>query len=94
MLVTLCGSLALLARLLTAALLLAGFLTRRLILALLILVRHGFSFQGNTGPTARGSGSFLTKKKYGSPYRYYVSLTYSGLRFLIDVLSDSATAPH
>jgi hypothetical protein len=53
-----------------------------------------FSFQGNTGPTARSSGSFLTKKKYGSPYRYYVSLTYSGLRFLIDVLSDSATAPH
>jgi hypothetical protein len=89
MLVTLCGSLALLAGLLTAALLLAGLLTRRLILlALLILVRHGFSFHGNTGPTARSSGSFLTKKKCGAPCRNnYVSLTYSGLRFLIGVLS-------
>jgi hypothetical protein len=98
MLVTLCGSLALLAwlltaallltRLLTAALLLAGLLSRRLILlARLILVRHGFSFHGNTGPTARSSGSFLTKKKYGPPCRNYVSLTYSGLRFLMDALS-------
>jgi len=86
-LVTLCGSLALLARLLTAALLLAGLLTRRLILALLILVRHGFSFHGNTGPTARSSGLFLTKKKCVSPYRNHVSLRHSGLRFLIDVLS-------
>jgi hypothetical protein len=88
MLVTLCGSLALLAWLLTAALLLAGLLTRRLILlAELVLVRHGISFHGNTGPTARSSGSFLTKKKCGSPCRNYVSLTYSGLRFLIGVLS-------
>jgi hypothetical protein len=88
MLVTLCGSLALLAWLLTAALLLAGLLSRRLILlARLILVRHGFSFHGNTGPTARSSGSFLTKKKYGPPCRNYVSLTYSGLRFLMDALS-------
>jgi hypothetical protein len=67
-------------------LLLAGLLTRRLILALLILVRHGFSFHGNTGPTARSSGLFLTKKKCGSPCRTYVSLTYSGLRFLAGVL--------
>jgi hypothetical protein len=81
MLVTLCGSLALLAWLLTAAaLLLAGLLTRRLILlAGLVLVRHGISFHGNTGPTARSSGSFLTKKKCGSPCRNNVSLTYSGL---------------
>jgi hypothetical protein len=91
MLVTLCGSLALLAWLLTAALLLAWLLawllTRRLILlAGLVLVRHGISFHGNTRPTARSSGSFLTKKKCGSPCRNYVSLTYSGLRFLIDVL--------
>jgi hypothetical protein len=64
MFVTLCGSLALLARFLTAALLLAGFLSRRLIrLARLVLVRHGFSFHGDTRPTARSSGSFLTKKK-------------------------------
>jgi hypothetical protein len=83
MLVTLCGSLALLAWLLTAALLLAGLLTRRLILlAELVLVRHGISFHGNTRPTARSSGSFLTNKKCCcSPCRNYVSLTYSGLRF-------------
>jgi hypothetical protein len=55
MLVTLCGSLALLAWLLTAALLLAGLLTRRLILpAELVLVRHGISFHGKTnGPQFR-----------------------------------------
>jgi hypothetical protein len=47
-LVTLRGSLALLARLLTAALLLAGLLTRRLILLTgLVLVRHGISFHRN-----------------------------------------------
>src|SRR6266545_5012208 len=82
MFVTLCGSLALLARLLTAALLLAGLLSRRLILlAGPVLFGHGVSFLSwkNTRPTARGSGSFLTKKKCGSPRRYYVSLTYSGL---------------
>jgi hypothetical protein len=88
MFVTLGGSLALLTRLLTATLLLTGLLSRRLILlARLILVRHGFSFHGNTGPTARSSGSFLTKKKYGPPCRNYVSLTYSGLRFPINALS-------
>jgi hypothetical protein len=67
MFVTLCGSLALLARFLTTtALLLAGLLSRRLIrLARLVLVRHGFSFHGNTKPTARSSGSFLTMKKCG-----------------------------
>jgi len=47
MFVTLCGSLALLARLLTAALLLAGLLSRRLIvLAGLVLFGHGVSFHG------------------------------------------------
>jgi len=58
------GSLALLARLLTAALLLAGLLTRRLILALLILVSSWFFLSWNTGPQRpRSSGLFLTKKK-------------------------------
>jgi hypothetical protein len=84
-----CGSLALLARFLTTtALLLAGLLSRRLIrLARLVLVRHGFSFHGNTRPTARRSASFLTMKKRGSQCRNYVSLTYSGFGFLIDVLA-------
>jgi hypothetical protein len=66
MFVTLCGSLALLARLLTAALLLAGLLSRRLILLTgLVLFRHGVSFHGKqqTRPTARSSGSFLKRKK-------------------------------
>jgi hypothetical protein len=88
MFVTLCGSLALLAGFLTAALLLAGLLSRRLIrLTRLVLVRHGFSFHGNTRPTARGPGSFLTKKKCGSPCRNHAGLTCSGVRFLIDVLA-------
>jgi hypothetical protein len=52
--VTLAGGLALLARFLTAALLLAGLLTRRLIrLAGLVLVRHVVSFHGNTIATAQ-----------------------------------------
>jgi hypothetical protein len=88
MFVALCGSLALLARFLAAALLPARLLSRRLIrLARLILVRHGFSFHGNTRPTARSSGSFLTKKKCGWQCRNHVSLTYSGFGFLIDVLA-------
>ena len=50
---TFCGSLALLVRFLTAALLLTRPLTRRLIvLAGLILVRHVVSFHGNTIATA------------------------------------------
>ncbi|HTF01988.1 MAG TPA: hypothetical protein VK621_25570 [Bradyrhizobium sp.] len=57
MFVTLCGSLALLARLLTAALLLAGLLSRRLIrLAGLVLFLHGVSFRGKhqtNGPQFR-----------------------------------------
>jgi hypothetical protein len=53
-LVTLAGGLALLARFLTAALLLTGLLTRRLILlAGLVLVRHVVSFHGNTIATAQ-----------------------------------------
>jgi hypothetical protein len=52
--VTLAGSLTLLARSLTAALLLPGFLARRLILlAGLVLVRHVVSFHGNIATTAR-----------------------------------------
>jgi len=55
--ITLAGSLALLARFLAAALLLTGFLTRRLIvlagLAGLILVRHVVSFHGNIMTTAQ-----------------------------------------
>jgi hypothetical protein len=48
------GSLTLLTRRPTAALLLAGFLTRRLILlAGLVLVRHVVSFHGNVSTTAR-----------------------------------------
>jgi len=57
MFVTLCGSLALLARLLTAALLLAGLLSRRLILLTgPVLFRHGVSFHGKhqtNGPQFR-----------------------------------------
>jgi hypothetical protein len=88
MFVTLCGSLALLARFLTAALLLAGLLSRRLILlARLVLVRHGFSFDGNTIPTARSSGSFPTWKISGLQYCKHVSLTCSGLRLLNDALA-------
>jgi hypothetical protein len=51
----LAGRLALLARLLTAALLLTWLLTRCLILlaGLLILVRHVVSFHGNIVTTAR-----------------------------------------
>jgi hypothetical protein len=104
--VALAGSLALLAGVLTAALLLAGFLTRCLVLlagfltrrlillAGLVLVRHVISFHGNASTTARGSGSFLTKKKSGSHCRHdaTVGLTYSGLRFLIHCFS-SAIAP-
>jgi hypothetical protein len=52
--ITLAGSLALLARFLAAALLLTGFLTRRLILlAGLVLVRHVVSFHGNIVTTAQ-----------------------------------------
>jgi hypothetical protein len=88
MFVTLRGSLALLAGFLTTALLLTGLLTRRLILlAGLVLVRHGVSFHGNTRPTARRSGSFLTKKNAGSPCRNNVSLTHQVLPLIIDVLS-------
>src|SRR6266704_3285690 len=57
MFVTLCRSLVLLARLLTAALLLAGLLRRRLIrLAGLVLFLHGVSFHGKhqtNGPQFR-----------------------------------------
>jgi hypothetical protein len=80
MFVTLCGSLALLARLLTAALLLAGLLSRRLILlAGLVLFRHGVSFHGkqHTRPTARSSGSFLTKKKMRLEFRDHHTNTQS-----------------
>ena len=52
--VTLAGGLTLLARILTAALLLTGFLARRLILlAALVLVRHVVSFHGDISTTAR-----------------------------------------
>src|SRR5260370_16804492 len=52
--VTLAGSLTLLARIPTAALLLTGFLNRRLILlAGLVLVRHVVSFHGNIITTAQ-----------------------------------------
>ena len=48
----LAGSLALLSGFLTAALLLTGLLTRRLVLlAGLVLVRHVVSFHGNIKPT-------------------------------------------
>jgi hypothetical protein len=64
--VTLCGNLTLLARFLTAALLLTGLLTRWSIwLPGRVLVRHGVSFHGNTHTTVRSSGLFLTKKKCG-----------------------------
>jgi hypothetical protein len=53
------GSLALLARFLAAALLLTGFLTRRLIvLAGLVLVRHVVSFHGNIMTTALSAALF------------------------------------
>jgi hypothetical protein len=62
--ITLCGSLALLARFLAATLLRSGLLTRRLILlAGLVLVRHVVSFHGNAGTTARSSGSFRQNKR-------------------------------
>jgi hypothetical protein len=78
--VTLCGRLTLLARFLTAALL----LTRRLIwLTGLVLVRHGVSFHGNARTTARSSGSFLTKKKCGSQCPNYASLTNSDFLFVV-----------
>jgi hypothetical protein len=52
--VTLAGCLTLLARGLTATLLLTGFLTRRLILlAGLVLVRHVVSFHGNITTTEK-----------------------------------------
>ena len=52
--ITFAGRLALLALFLAAALLLTGFLTRRLIvLAGLVLVRHVVSFHGNIMTTAR-----------------------------------------
>jgi hypothetical protein len=62
--ITLCGSLALLARFLAATLLRSGLLTRRLILlAGLVLVRHVVSFHGNADTTARSSGSFREKAR-------------------------------
>jgi hypothetical protein len=52
--ITLAGGLTLLARFRTAALLLTGLLTRRLIpLAGLVLVRHVVSFHGNIVTTAQ-----------------------------------------
>jgi hypothetical protein len=64
MLVALCRSLALLlAGFRTAALLLTGIWGRRLVLlARLVLVRHGISFLGNAKITACASASFLTRK--------------------------------
>jgi hypothetical protein len=63
-LVILYGSLTLLARFQTTALLLAGLPTGRLILlAWPILVRHGVSFPGNNSITARSQGSFRKRKK-------------------------------
>ena len=57
--VTLAGSLALLARFLTAALLLTGLLTGRLILlAGLVLVRHIVSFHRDASTTGIESASF------------------------------------
>jgi hypothetical protein len=82
MLVTLCGSLALLAWLLTAALLLAGLLTRRLILlAGLVLVCHVVSFRGEHRDNGSESAPFRKNKSGNSHCRHYVtfSLTYSGL---------------
>jgi hypothetical protein len=65
--VTLGGSVALLAGFLTAALLLAGLLIRRLILlAGLVLVRHVISFHGNAGTTAPSPASFRQKKNDSS----------------------------
>jgi hypothetical protein len=67
--ITFAGSLALLARFLAAALLLTGFLTRRLIvLAGLVLVRHVVSFHGNIMTTAQGRRrSDQTKAAIASP---------------------------
>jgi hypothetical protein len=87
-----CESLTLPARFLTAALLLTGLLTWRLVrLTGLVLVRHGVSFHGNTRTTGRNPGSFLTMKKCGSQRRHLSAC--SDLRLLIHVFLSSATAP-
>jgi hypothetical protein len=88
MLVILCRSLTLLAGFPAAALLLAGLRGRRLILLpRLALVRHAVSFHGNARTTARRSGSFLIKKNAARNAADYVSLTYSGLPFVVYVFS-------
>jgi hypothetical protein len=81
--VTLCGRLTLLARFLTAALLLTRLLIRRL--ALLVgsaLVRHGVSFHGNIRTTDQ-SPRRSDKKNGNSLCRHYVtgSPTHSGFVF-------------
>jgi hypothetical protein len=67
--ITFAGGLALLARFLAAALLLTGFLTRRLtVLAGLVLARHVVSFQGNIMTTAPSRPrSDKTKAAIASP---------------------------
>jgi hypothetical protein len=51
--ITLAGGLALLARLRAAALLLTGLLTRLILLAGLVVIRHVVSFHGNIVTTAQ-----------------------------------------
>jgi hypothetical protein len=91
--VTLAGGLALLARFLTAALLLTRLLTRRLILlAGLVLVRHVVSFHGNTIATAQSPRR--SDKRKGQFALLVVSLTYSSLHFLIHCYLSLAIASY
>jgi len=85
-LVTLCRSLALLARLLTAALLLGRASDPALDSGPVDFGSSWFFLSWEHRTNGPHSGLFLTKKKCVSPYRNHVSLRHSGLRFLIDVL--------
>ncbi|WP_423892475.1 hypothetical protein [Bradyrhizobium sp.] len=84
--------LALLARFRTAALLLAALLTRRLILAGLVLVRHVVSFHGNIMTTAQSRRPFRDKSSNAHLTPSYDGQPVPSLSSQFDVLVADARA--